>query len=168
MGISCGLMAAARLIEVLRTMRVECAKLALENVRLEHSYKEFCKDVSKLMKLKKGFQALNSEFLGDLSMAKKLITKSNTNTKMQATAIIMRLFKDADKNNNKTIDPEEAELFIHNLKLVFGSVTTFSEEKIRSVATGFTAKEMKALVDIIMDDQPRSLCTSPVGVPKMI
>jgi len=29
---------------------------------------------------------------------------------------------------------------------------TFSEEMIRTVATGFTAKEMKALVDIIMDD----------------
>lgn len=88
---------------------------------------------------------------------------------MQATSVVMRLFKDADKNNDKTIDAQEAELFIHNLKLVFGSVMNFSEEKIRSVATGFTAKEMKALIDLIMEDnQPAPLGMSPAGAPKMI
>jgi len=150
--LSLGLTVAARLIKVLRTIRKECAELAKENDQLEHSLKDLSKEISKLMKLKKGFQALNSECTDNLTLATNLIHKSNTNTKMQVKSIVMRLFKDAGKNKNKTIDPEEVELFIHDLKLVFGSVMTFSEEMIRTVATGFTAKEMKALVDIIMDD----------------
>jgi len=167
--LSCGLMAAARLIEVLRTIRIECAKLALENDRLEHNYRDLTKETSKLMKLRKGFQALQSECAGDLSLAKNLIQKSNTNTKMAATTTVIRLFRNADKNDNKQIDEDEAEMFIHNLKLVFGSVTSFSEEKVRSVARGLTAKELKALVDIIMEDnQPRSTPTSPVGSPNRI
>jgi len=151
-GLSFGLERAARLIEVLTTMQKECAKLALENDQLEHSCKDLSKEISKLMKLKKGFQALNSECTDNLTLATNLIHKSNTNTKMQVKSIVMRLFKDAGKNKIKTIDPEEVELFIHDLKLVFGSVMTCSEEKIRTVATGFTAKQMKALVDLIMDD----------------
>lgn len=153
--LSAGLMAASRLLEVLRALRVEVAKLGIENTRLEASTKDLGVKVSRLMKLKKGLQVLEAECAGDATMAKSLVQKNNVNTKMAATGVIMRLFKDSDENENRIIDDNEVGAFIEKLKLVFGSVQTFDEARTRQVASGLTAKNMKELVDIMMDDAPK-------------
>jgi len=147
--LSGGLMAASRLIEVLRALRKQVGILRGENDRLESSHAKLSEECTKLSKLKKGLEVLQAECGGNVQMAQQLIHKSNTNTKMSAMAVVTRVFREADVDGNQRIDGPEVDIFVERLTSAFGAVPGFDAEKARVVANGLTVKELKTLVDSI-------------------
>jgi len=149
-----GLMAASRLIEVLRALRVEVGVLHGENDRLECIHEDLTGKVGRLSRLQKGYQVLQAECGGNVEKARELIHKSNTNTKMSAMAVVTRIFKEADVNRNNRIDGEEVDNFVKQLELVFGVVGGWDAQKARVIADGLGIREMKSLVDAIITIEP--------------
>lgn len=147
--LSAALMAASRLIEVLRALRREVKMMRVENRRLEANHKGLSAEVVRLSKLQKGLQVLQAECGGNVELAKELITKSNLNTKCSAMAVITRFFREADVNRNQTIDENEVDAFVERLQLAFGSVATFDVRRVRALAKGMGVRELKSLVDVI-------------------
>jgi len=147
-----GLMGAIRLLEVLKALRREVTKLRHENSRLESSNTKLSQQVTQLVVIQRGFEKLQSDCGGSVKKAQDLIRKSNMSVKMNAMAVVTRLFKEADKNHNFKLDRDEVDSFVGSLAMVFRSVAGFNADVVRQNITkeGLTARELKRIVDLVV------------------
>lgn len=146
-----GLTGAGKLIEVLRQLRREAKEFRVENDSLEIDNKELASTVSKLQKLKLGFDHLQQKCGGNVEKAKELLHKSETKIKMEAMAFVTRLFRSADANRDMKLEGEEKEKFFASLEQVLHKLPGFDISVIKKFgAEGeVTQKQIKEIIDAV-------------------
>lgn len=146
-----GLTGAGKLVEILRHLRRQAKEFKAENERLECLNTEFADKVTRLQKLKLGYDKLQELCAGNVAKATDLLKESETKVKMEAMASIMHLFKQCDASRNMKLEQAEKESFFGNLEPLLRRLPGFDMAAIRSIVGDgdMTHKQIKAIIDVV-------------------
>jgi len=146
-----GLTGAGKLIEVLRHLRRQAKEFRVENDSLEILNEDLASKVSKLQKLKLGFDKLHELCGGNVEKAKEVLHKSETKIKMEAMAFVTNLFKNADTNRDMRLEGAEKEKFFASLEQVLHQLPGFNISVIRNICADgdITHKQIKEIIDAV-------------------
>jgi len=138
------------------------------NLKLRELNDRLAVQLAKLKKLRDGWNMLHKVCEGNVSKAKDLLEKSNTSQKLEAVAVVMRLFRMNCQAASFKLAAPQKEKFFKDVEQLFRSLPGFSIQKIREIAGPgeMGHQKVREIVECIVTFQAADLlpaATEPCG-----